>query len=162
MASRSDFQCLKCGSCCRNTVETINGIQRGIILTKKETVLFPPETVTQQYAIGPAKKRKIVFYQMKVAPCPHLDNENKCRIYEKRPLICKSFPIMAGCISSKCKAFSYRKPGQTYQDIYPMSEMREASNKISRYITLKFGKDLMAGAQEWEFDLATKRWILRK
>ena len=162
MASQLDFQCLKCGSCCKNIIETINGVQRGLILTKKETKLFPAEIVTPQYAIGITKPTRIVFYQMKTNPCPYLNAKNECRIYDNRPLICRSFPVMADYISSKCQAFSCRKPGQVYQDIYPMAKMKEASNKITMYVAANFGKNLKAGTKEWEYDLATKKWISRK
>jgi hypothetical protein len=43
-----------------------------------------------------------------------------------------------------------------------MAEMRDANARISRYVETKFGKDLKAGVQEWEYDLASKKWILRK
>ena len=132
------------------------------MLTKKETALFESKDVAPQFAIVPIEQKRIVFYQMKTSPCPHLNSQNKCRIYEKRPLICRSFPIMADYISSRCKVFSKRKPGQIYQDVYPMIEMKEASKKISRYVMENFGKELKTGVQEWEYDLASRKWILRK
>jgi Fe-S-cluster containining protein len=132
------------------------------MLTKNETELFPAEAIAPQYAVGTVNQKKIILYQMKVGPCPKLSPENKCQIYEKRPLICRSFPIMADYISSKCKAFSYRKPGQIYQDIYPMTEMKEANAKISRFVEAKIKKASKTGMREWEYDLASKKWILRK
>jgi len=43
-----------------------------------------------------------------------------------------------------------------------MAKMKEASNKITMYVAANFGKNLKAGTKEWEYDLATKKWISRK
>jgi Fe-S-cluster containining protein len=131
------------------------------MLTAKERELFPPETVLPQYAVGTSAPTIIVFYQMKLAQCPHLDERTGCRIYHKRPLICRAFPLMAGNISRRCKVFSNRKVGQVYQDIFPMAESKKANEKINRYITNNYKQYFKKGVKEWEYDLATGKWVLR-
>jgi Fe-S-cluster containining protein len=156
-----DFECLKCGTCCRTIVESIGSVTRGLMLTSKERALFPAESILPQFALGLSKPKIIVFYQMTLAQCPHLDEQSGCKIYEKRPLICRAFPLMANHISSRCKVFNKRKVGQVYQDIYPMVESKKANEKIDRYIKTNFNEYLRKGFNEWEYDLSTKTWIPR-
>ncbi len=80
----SKIDCLKCANCCKTTVTTFN--QEDINKASK--------------FIGVSKKafiKKFLILDMGEfttinTPCPFLQEDNKCGIYEVRPLACKSFP----------------------------------------------------------------------
>lgn len=68
----SNWNCSMCGNCCSNflplTSLEINKLKR---LAKKENIL----SVRNDW----------------YSRCPFLNNQNKCDIYEDRPLICREF-----------------------------------------------------------------------
>lgn len=67
------------------------GMLQGLCLTKEEAKEFDPKFIMPYIAIGDKEPTTIVYYQLILADCPHLNEKNECKIYEKRPLIC-SFP----------------------------------------------------------------------
>lgn len=66
------YTCKCCGECCSN---------------------FLPLSVKEKKQLQEiVRKRKIKVNRiLEYSVCPFLTNENKCSIYEDRPLICKSF-----------------------------------------------------------------------
>lgn len=96
------FKCQHCTDCCKdfsNKEKNIDGLplfewevekmqniakERGTKLIIKPIIL-----------VGDKKSGKYICPTFKIpkGPCPFL-KENKCSIYEQRPLICKSYPIM--------------------------------------------------------------------
>ena len=159
MIRQADFECSRCATCCRNLVEESSGIQRGLPLTSEEKELFSPENVAPKLGIGVESPKNVVLFQLTTNCCPHLNHQNHCGIYSKRPLMCRSFPIVAGAISNRCKIFSYRKPGVPYQETYKMTQQVEASNRLEKYIEKQLMKHLAKGVKLWEFDLKKKSWI---
>lgn len=155
------FQCKRCGTCCRNLLEDIRGIKRGLILTAKEASLFHSEMISPSLGIGMSKPKIIIIYQLNVNTCPHINNKNECLIYDKRPLMCKAFPYESGNFSNKCTVFSYRKVGQFYSDFVPSEHQIDASEKLNRYIWNRFRKYFIKGIKVWEYDLATKNWVFK-
>lgn len=107
------FKCYNCGYCCSNfgpagTLPIFHWEKKKLeaIATKKNISLnFIPENV---YYDSISKKIFFVNYGMKNMPCPFLKN-NKCSIYNERPLICKSFPIGKNPLFEK-KEISSIKP----------------------------------------------------
>jgi len=154
------FECKKCGTCCRDLLEDFDGIRKGLLLTANETNLFPSEMISPKMAIGVKKPEKIIEYQLNVNVCPHLNERNECRIYYKRPLMCKAFPYESGTFSVKCKVFSHVKVGVPCNAAFSLTEI-EASEKLNRYIMNRFRKYVKKGSQLWEFDLATKKWTVK-
>ena len=155
------FQCKKCDTCCRNLLDDIRGIRKGLILTAKEVNLFPSEMISPSLAIGTEKRKKAITFQLNANTCPHIDNKNECLIYDKRPLMCKAFPYESGNFSIKCTVFSSRKVGQTYCDFAPSRFQIDASEKLNRYARNRFQKYFRKGIKVWEYDLATKNWVLK-
>jgi Fe-S-cluster containining protein len=87
------FVCQGCAKCC-STLLTNNGTT-GLTLLPEEISLFQSSLIKPQYGIGTFpfdKKFKILFYQLTDMVCPNL-REKKCSIYQKRPLMCRRFPV---------------------------------------------------------------------
>ena len=161
MGEENYFNCLQCATCCRNLIETREGKSSGITLTDKEASIFPSNLVSPKFALGLDAPKIIILYQLNVKCCPYVNENNVCQIYEKRPLICQSFPVISGSISNKCKVFSYRKVGLVYSEPYAMNKQLEASNKLDKYIKTRIRKNFQKGIRLWEYDLNTKQWIFK-
>ncbi len=160
LAEVSNFGCLKCGECCRSILHCDEeGFTRGLLLTEKETSIFPKGAVSPKLAVGLTEPKTVILYQLNVNPCPHLSGKNECQKYSERPLMCRSFPIIAGAISNRCKVFSYRKVGVAYSEPYTMAEQLEASDKINKHIEKSIKRHYRKGLRLWEYDLATKKWV---
>lgn len=161
MGATADFECQRCGTCCRNLLETKNYIRRGLPLTEQEVSLFPQELVSPKLAIGATEPKIVILYQLNVNVCPYINDKNECGKYEKRPLMCQSFPVVAGGLSNRCRVFSYRKVGVSYADPYPMKRQLEASNKFDAYLRNRIKKHYRKNLKVWEYDLSTGQWIDR-
>jgi Fe-S-cluster containining protein len=159
------FNCRKCGTCCRNLIENVNGINTGLLLTVKEIDLFPSKMVSPKLAIGFEKPEKIIQYQLNVGDCPHINEKNECKIYEKRPLVCRAFPRESGSertptISIKCPVIgSQMKEYETREVEVSVTEI-EASEKMNRHILNRSQKLHKIGHKRWNFDVKTGKWIL--
>jgi Fe-S-cluster containining protein len=160
MATKPDFECSRCASCCRSLLESNDDkILRGLVLTRSEITLFPASVVLPKLGIGEKTSEHTVLYQLAVESCPHLSSQNECQIYADRPLICRSFPILTGRISSRCRVFSYRKPGGIYAEQFNMKDQLIASEKLEKYTSNQIKKHCRKGSNLWEFDLCSKKWI---
>lgn len=159
MDEKADFECLRCGTCCRQLLQTTDDVTRGPPLTEKETAVFPPEIISPKLAIGQTEPTTIILYQLNVNVCPYINQKNECQKYAERPLICRSFPIVAGAISNRCKIFAYRKVGASYSEPYPMTKQLEASNKLEAYTLNHIKNHSKKGTNIWEYNLNTKKWI---
>lgn len=159
MSAQGSFECQRCATCCRNLLEEKAGILRGLTLTEIETPLFPADMVAPKFAVGETKPESIILYQLVVNSCPHVTKENSCPIYEKRPLMCRSFPIVAGAISNRCRVFNFRKIGVSYDEPFHMKEQLQASDRLTKHMKTVIRKKYKKGLRLWEFDLITKRWL---
>jgi Fe-S-cluster containining protein len=158
--SRDSFQCQKCAKCCRNLFEKRGAILGGLPLTDREAILFPKDLVLPKISLGTTKPEHTIIYQLNVNSCPHLNNEQTCRIYPRRPLMCKAFPIVGEAISNKCTIFSYRKPGLVFDEPFSMDEQLAASIQFEEYLKMQLKKHGQKGFKLWEYDLDTKKWFL--
>jgi Fe-S-cluster containining protein len=159
------FKCLQCGSCCKGLLSDLNLPKRGLTLTANESKLFPKELISPQMAIGTRKPETIILYQLNVNDCPFLDANNKCKIYAKRPLICRSFPLTLSMgYSTKCNLFSFARNAPDNQIKLVIdwdSSQMEACLKLDRYIMNRFHREFKKGIGTWAFDLETNEWKLR-
>ncbi len=155
------FQCKKCGTCCRNLWEDIRGVKKGLVITEKEVKLFPRDIVSPSVAIGMSKPDVIIFYQLNTVICPYVDDKNDCLIYSKRPLICQAFPYESEKFSTGCKVFSQMKTGQIILDSAPSRSQIDASEKLNRYMWIRFERRFRRGIKVWDYDLAKKDWLFR-
>jgi Fe-S-cluster containining protein len=76
-----------------------NGIIGGLMLFPDETELFPKEIVFPSLGVGfdkkdPSKPECILTYQVDSRVCPYVSEKNICKIYDRRPLIYRVFPLI--------------------------------------------------------------------
>ena len=103
MDKKSEYECNKCGACCRLAVSEYSYEQlkqramRGDKFSSDFVSVFVPyESEEEAKKVNPeyfellntlVEDDKIYYYY-----CPKLGNDNLCTIYENRPDICKDFP----------------------------------------------------------------------
>lgn len=78
--------CIKCGNCCKRF--------EAVIDQEKEENARTIAAIKKVFADGKMKMVLSRYDQIKIrieGPCQHLDENNRCRIYEDRPDICKNF-----------------------------------------------------------------------
>lgn len=79
------IDCLTCANCCKTTSPIF--YQRDIERAAKACRLKPSEFIDKYLRIDEDSD-----YVLKQAPCPFLDGENYCVIYEDRPNACREYP----------------------------------------------------------------------
>lgn len=105
---RVDFDCLECGSCCRDN----------------EVVLMP-EDIERFEAAGRAdlarvplarrdREGRLVLTLLKSKNCRQLQSDNKCAIYTIRPGSCSEFPM-----GSECCLFAREVEMSAYDGLVP-------------------------------------------
>jgi Fe-S-cluster containining protein len=158
------FKCLECGICCRDIFDERGGEKRGLTLTLQEARLFPEDLIAPLAAFGFQQPETIFLYQLKIKDCP-LISQNKCTIYEKRPLVCRAFPLSQGGYSTKCRRFRFAKdfPENFVKIVIDWGKTQiEAEKDLDAYIIRSFKKYFIKGIASWSLDLATDKWKLRK
>jgi Fe-S-cluster containining protein len=159
--TETTFKCRKCGTCCRSLLEHVNGVKAGLLLTVKETRLFPSEMVSPKMAIGSAKPEKVICYQLSADRCPHINKKSECRIYDKRPLMCRAFPYVSGNMSRKCPEIGNQMIVNV--DLWAIDADIEASKKLDRHVQNRVEKSYRKGKKQkiWNFDLDTREWTIK-
>jgi len=156
------FECQKCGYCCQHLIEKINGIINGLFLTNKETKLFPRELISPQKAIGVERPKRIISYQLNIDTCPHINERNECKIYDKRPLACRAFPYeIVGhkpTVSVKCPVIGNQMAEGEKRVVDLAAVEIQASWKINSYLQNRYRRYLKRKAHLWEYDLKTRKW----
>jgi uncharacterized protein len=79
------IDCLNCANCCKTTSPIF--YQRDIERAAKAIKLKPGKFIDTYLRIDEDKD-----YVLKQSPCPFLDYENYCTIYEDRPTACREYP----------------------------------------------------------------------
>jgi Fe-S-cluster containining protein len=79
------IDCLDCANCCKTTSPTF--YERDIDRLAKH-LKIKPSAFIDQYLL----KDDVGDYVLKEAPCPFLDYENYCMVYESRPTACREYP----------------------------------------------------------------------
>lgn len=81
----ANTNCLLCANCCKTTSPIFypNDIERA-----SKAVKLKPGQFTEKYLRIDNDKD----YVLQSSPCPFLDKENFCRIYEDRPKACREYP----------------------------------------------------------------------
>jgi hypothetical protein len=81
----SGIDCLSCANCCKTTSPIF--YERDIDRIAKRLKMRPSDFITKYLHIDEDND-----YVLNVAPCPFLDHENYCMIYEDRPTACREYP----------------------------------------------------------------------
>ncbi len=80
-----EIDCLTCANCCKTTSPIFypTDIER----LAKALRMKPGEFIEQYHRIDEDKD-----YVVKSSPCPFLDDDNYCKVYESRPKACREYP----------------------------------------------------------------------
>jgi uncharacterized protein len=79
------MDCLTCANCCKTTSPIF--YERDIERLAKHFRIRPSEFIEKYLHIDEDGD-----YVLNVAPCPFLDSENYCTVYESRPTACREYP----------------------------------------------------------------------
>jgi uncharacterized protein len=80
-----EFDCLTCANCCKTTSPIF--YQNDIERLSKSLRMKPGDFITKYLRIDEDKD-----YVLKSSPCPFLDSENYCTVYDDRPKACREYP----------------------------------------------------------------------
>jgi uncharacterized protein len=80
-----EIDCLTCANCCKTTSPIF--YQVDIERVAKALRLKPGEFIEKYLRIDEDKD-----YVLKSSPCPFLDQDNYCKIYDDRPKACREYP----------------------------------------------------------------------
>jgi Fe-S-cluster containining protein len=81
----SEIDCLTCANCCKTTSPIF--YQTDIERASKALRIKPGQFVEKYLRVDEDKD-----FVLKSSPCPFLDKENYCGIYEDRPKACREYP----------------------------------------------------------------------
>jgi Fe-S-cluster containining protein len=77
--------CLNCAACCSSLGPAIKDID---IQRMAKHLKIKPSELTDKYL----KVDEDGEYVFKLMPCPFLQDDNKCSVYESRPMACREYP----------------------------------------------------------------------
>ncbi len=80
-----EVNCLDCGNCCKSLGPRITDADISRI---SASLKIKPSELTEKY-LRLDEDNDYVFQTM---PCPFLDSNNQCKIYENRPRACRDYP----------------------------------------------------------------------
>jgi Fe-S-cluster containining protein len=84
-AAFENIDCLQCANCCKTTSPIF--YDRDIDRLAKHLKMKPSAFVAQYLHLD-----EVGDYVLNTAPCPFLDYENYCMVYESRPAACREYP----------------------------------------------------------------------
>jgi len=89
----SNWKCQQCGHCCKNI--------KSLMISTNESKFFPKHLLIPEVAYGRNRENlTIIYYQIISTACPLY--KDGCSIYDNRPLICKTYPLMKNTLA-KCE-----------------------------------------------------------
>ncbi len=80
-----EIDCLTCANCCKTTSPIF--YQNDIERMAKALRMKPGDFIEKYLQIDEDKD-----YVLKSSPCPFLDGENYCKVYDDRPKACREYP----------------------------------------------------------------------
>ena len=80
-----EMDCLTCANCCKTTSPIF--YQTDIERVAKSLRMKPGDFIEQYLRIDEDKD-----YVLKSSPCPFLDDDNYCKVYDDRPKACREYP----------------------------------------------------------------------
>jgi Fe-S-cluster containining protein len=81
----AELDCLTCANCCKTTSPIF--YQTDIDRASRALDMRPGDFVEKYLKVDEDKD-----FVLKSAPCPFLESDNRCRIYEDRPKACREYP----------------------------------------------------------------------
>ena len=80
-----EIDCLACANCCKTTSPIF--YETDIDRVAKAVRMKPGDFIEKYLRVDEDKD-----YVLKSSPCPFLDSENYCSVYEDRPKACREYP----------------------------------------------------------------------
>ena len=80
-----EVDCLQCANCCKTTSHIF--YQNDIERVARSLRMRPGDFIEKYLRIDDERD-----YVLKSSPCPFLDEENYCRVYDDRPKACREYP----------------------------------------------------------------------
>ncbi len=122
---------------------------------------------------NPSMPERIMSYQLGVNICPHITEKNSCKIYEKRPLICRAFPLISlgqigVTIATPQQCLFVEKTERehgSFDSILPMTPKKfkahgwEVVGAIGKKIDESLIQSRLSGEIVWKFDLKSNKWF---
>ena len=97
---RDYHKCIGCGKCCYCVPIAVTGKDIRVMACK---LGMNVKEFKKQYTEAYPKVLGLSHFK-KENPCAFLDENNKCKIYDARPQICRDYPLMKGArIPNECK-----------------------------------------------------------
>jgi len=81
----SEIDCLTCANCCKTTSPIF--YQTDIERVAKALRMKPGDFIQKYLRIDEDKD-----YVLQSSPCPFLDDDNRCQVYQDRPKACREYP----------------------------------------------------------------------
>jgi len=153
-SSTSTFECKHCGACCSNMDD--------LALFEWEKDRLSKDKSIKGIKIRPAivvrlgKARVILQWGLKNknGKCPFRSND-RCKIYSKRPLVCRSFPFMTSGIHTVDKMLSKECPNLKLPTVKGVVRKEEFLNELSRAYGKSFDSvQKLDAARMWVGDLS--------
>ncbi len=89
---RDNHKCISCGKCCHCSPIAINGKDIRVMACKLNmNVKDFKKEYTERYPGHPE-----LSHFKKENPCVFLDENNRCKIYDARPDMCRQYPLLKG------------------------------------------------------------------
>ncbi len=79
------LDCLTCANCCKTTSPIVT--DRDIDRLAQRLRIKPSQLIDQYLRMDEDND-----YVFRSAPCPFLDSDNRCRVYDDRPGACRTYP----------------------------------------------------------------------
>lgn len=130
----------------------------GLTLFPEETHLFLEDTIRPYLGKGVNSVSEVFTYQHTGNVCINLV-DNKCRVYEKRPTMCRSFPVKVGehglRFISGCPGVKemLKHSRNLTHDMY---EVQAAISMTERLYD--FYKSFKEGERRWKYNLVKEEW----
>jgi Fe-S-cluster containining protein len=80
-----EIDCLSCANCCKTTSPIF--YQNDIERVAKSLRMKPGDFIEKYLRVDEDED-----YVLKSSPCPFLDEDNYCKVYEDRPKACREYP----------------------------------------------------------------------
>jgi Fe-S-cluster containining protein len=81
----TETDCLKCANCCKTTSPIFRDVD---IATLAKHLKMKPSIFTEKFL----KLDHEGDYVLQQSPCPFLDADNSCKVYNYRPMACREYP----------------------------------------------------------------------
>jgi len=151
------FRCLRCGECCRSLAREWSGLT----LFPWEKHLFTGSKVYPYLGYGksPRSPRFRIFLYRYVDPVCEKLREDRCRIHETRPLVCRSYPFRYTEVGTdrviyeaapECKSIRAANPKGAWAKFPELYCSEEIGYHLKQFHLMKEPK--------WRYDHLSEAW----